>query len=580
MLERTSRDLAVAVSLLSPWALAGCRDDAPSHADGGADTGHGSSTGGTSGAGDSGSTAADDSGSSSGGDQPPEVVPAPGGLRRLRSDQYITTVAALLGPDAGSAAAPPPDQALLGFDSVGATSLPLSPAAIEQYERSAIAVGNAVMLAPETLAAVVPCVVDGPQDEGCYVQIAERFGRVAWRRAVTDDELDRLVDIARVARAKNNDQFGIGLKYEIAAMLVAPEFLYSVELGELGDDGKRWLTTAEWATRTALFVLGRAPDATTFTRLDAGELEGDDARADLVAQWMAHPDARAAVGRFFDELLRARDVVTKAKDPNLYPLFSPESAASMRKETLRLVDHVVFEPEGDQGLLALFDADYTWVDAKLAAIYGVDVPDDGGFHRVDIPADQRRLGVLSHPALLATASHHDRNSPTRRGLFIQRVLLCNEVPPPPGDVDTTLPPPTEPTTLRARMEGHIEQGGACIGCHAQTDPVGFAFEFFDASGVRRELDNGFPIDASGTVDGLGEFDDAADLALLVRDDPRLSPCLVRNLYRHATGHAEDDGTADALTWLSDGFVDGGHDLKHLIVDLALNPAFRQVGEPQ
>jgi uncharacterized protein DUF1588/uncharacterized protein DUF1585 len=163
---------------------------------------------------------------------------------------------------------------------------------------------------------------------------------------------------------------------------------------------------------------------------------------------------------------------------------------------------------------------------------------------------------------------------------VQRTVLCNDVPPPPGDVDNTLPDPAEATTLRERMEGHITPGSACAGCHQQMDPVGFAFEYFDAAGVRRELDNGFPIDASGSVEGLGEFDDAADLALLVRDDPRLAPCLVRNLYRHAIGRLEDEGTADAITYLSDGFVAEHHDLRSLIVQLVENPAFRQVGEPQ
>lgn len=566
--------------LVVALALAGCRDDAASVDDGadGGSTGAGTSTGtGTS----DGTTEPGGSSDSSGGEpQPPEVDAAPAGIRRLRADQYVKTIAAVLGPPAGSAAVPPPDLPLQGFDSIGVATLPLSPAAVEQYERSAIAVGAAAAAAPESIAAVAPCVVDGPKDEGCYVAVAEQLGRVLWRRPIDAGELDGLVDIARLARSKNGDSFEVGLQYEVAAMLVAPAFLYAVELGEPRDDGKRWLTTDEWVTRAALFVLGRAPDASTFARIDAGELDGADAPRELAQQMVVHPDARSSVGRFFDELLRTRDVVTKSKDPELFPLFTPTVAASMRQETLRLVDEVVFDPDGDHDLLRLFDADHTFVDAALAPLYGLEVPSDGSFHRVDLPAGQGRMGVLTQPALLASASHHDRNSPTRRGLFVQRTLLCNDVPPPPGDVDTTLPEPTEPTTLRARMEGHIEQGGPCVGCHAQTDPVGFAFEFFDASGVRRDLDNGFPIDASGEVEDLGTFADAVGLAALVRDDPRLSPCLVRNLYRHAIGRVEDEGTADALAYLSANFEAGSHDLRALMIDLVANPAFQQVTEAQ
>lgn len=509
----------------------------------------------------------------------PAVVPAPGGLRRLRADQYVATVSVLLGGPAAAVASPPPDQSLLGFDSIGGSNVPLSPAAVEQYERSAIDIAQVVAEEPYTLAAIVPCVVDGPLDESCYVDVAEKFGRAAWRRPITDDENDRLVDIARVARQLNADSFAVGLKYEIAMILEAPAFIYAVELGEEHDDGTRWLTTDEWVTRTALFVLGRAPSAQTFAQVDLGTYDGEDAPRVLAGEWLGQADARAAVGRFFDELLRVREVVNSGKDPELFPLFTPELAASMRTESLLLVEDVVFGEDQMGDARRLFDAEYTFVDPLLAEIYGVSVagPD---FERVELPASQGRLGVLSHPSILAVGSHYDRNSPTRRGLFIQRNLLCNDVPPPPGDVDTNLPEPVEPTTLRARLEGHLAQGGSCVGCHGQTDPPGFAFEHFDASGMWRELDNGFPIDATGTVDGLGSFDGAAELAQLVHDDPRLAACMVRNLYRHAIGHLEDDGTADALEYLADDFAGADFDFQRLVVEMVDNPAFRQVGEPQ
>lgn len=558
-------------------AAVGCHDAVGSATDAGTDPSGGQVASSGDGGLDGSSTAAD----GSTGDPevpPPAVDAAPGGLRRLRADQYTRTIRVLLGQDAAAVAAPPPDQSLLGFDSVGATQGSLSPAAIEQYEASALAVARAAVAAPFTLSTLVPCVSDGPQDEGCYVRIAEDFARVAWRRELTDDEVDRLVDIARAGRQFYNDQFEVGLEYELAMILESPAFLYSVELGELRDDGKRWLTTREWVTRASLFLLGRAPSADELARVDAGELEGDDAPRMLATEWLGDVDARQATRRFFDEMLRAREVVNKSKDPELYPLFTPEVAASMREETLRLVEDVTFGDERD--LRRLLDADYTWIDARLAQLYGFDPPADGGFERVSLPASSGRRGLLTHGSMLAVGSHPDRNSPTRRGLFIQRTLMCNEVPPPPGDANTTLPEPAEPTTLRARMQQHLMAGGACEGCHVQTDPIGFAFEFFDAAGVRRELDNGFPIDASGDLPGIGAFDGADELALLLRDDARFGPCLVRNLYRHAVGHGEDDGTRDALAYLSERFVAADLDFHQIVVDMIDNPAFRQVGEPQ
>lgn len=476
---------------------AGCRGDS-SQSSSSADDGSTGSEGGSSSApgstGDS-SGAADESSTGNDTDGPPSVVPAPGGLRRLRADQYLGSIDVLLGGAARAAASPPPDQSLLGFDSVGGSIVPLSPAAVEQYERSAIDAAAAAVAEPYTLAQLVPCVTDGPFDDGCYVQVADKLGRAAWRRELTIDENQALVDVAHAARQLNHDSFEVGLKYEIAMVLEAPAFIYAVELGEVDDEGNRHLTTDEWVTRIALFVLGRAPSPATFDRIDAGELDSPDAPRELAEEWLQQGAARTAVGGFFDELLRLREVELKSKDPVLFPGFTPDAAAAMHDETLMLVDDFVFGDERD--IRRLFDADYTYANGALAEIYGVSVDGDE-LQRISLPEGQGRLGILSHPSLLAVGSHHDRNSPTRRGLFVQRNLLCNDVPPPPGDVDTNLPEPPEPTTLRSRLEGHLG-AGACVVCHSQTDPIGFAFEHFDAAGVWRELDAGFPIDASGDV---------------------------------------------------------------------------------
>jgi hypothetical protein len=565
------------LGILLVLTLAGCRDDA-SHTpdDGGGTTADPSAGSSSTGGGLDTSGSADESSTGSDTDGPPQIVPAPGGLRRLTTPQYLGSIEVLLGGSARDAASPPADQAALGFDTVGGATFPLSPSAIEQYERSAIDAAAAAVAQPFTLGTLVPCVVDGPFDEGCYVQVAEKLGRAAWRRPITADEYDHLLDVARAARQLNHDSFEVGLKYEIAMILQAPAFIYAVELGAEDDEGRLKLTTDEWVTRLALFVLGRAPSAETFARVDAGQLDGADAPRELATEWLQQGTARTAVGGFFDELLRIREVELKSKDPELFPLFTPEAAAAMHDETLMLVDDVVFGEARD--LRRLFDAEYTFANATLAEIYGVSVAGDD-FERIDLPAGQGRLGILSHPSLLAVGAHNDRNSPTRRGLFIQRNILCNDVPPPPGDVDINLPEPPEPTTLRSRLEGHL---GAemCQGCHGQTDPIGFAFEHYDASGVWRELDAGFPIDASGDVDGLGTFDGAAELSLLVRDDPRLGPCLVRNLYRHAIGRGESEETEPALEYLTTQLVDAEFDLQHLMVELVTNPAFLEVGAAQ
>jgi hypothetical protein len=549
----------------------GCSGDASHATDGAASTGTSN---------DSPTSSGDDTGadtSTGGVVEDPPVTPAPGGIRRLRADQYVGTVGVLLGGDAAAVAAPPGDTSVLGFDAIGSAHVPLSPGAVEQYERSALEIGKAAAAAPYTLAEIAPCVIEQSPGDACFGDVADALGRAAWRRPITDSERARLVEIGSAAFELGDGSFELGLAYEIATILQSPAFLYAVELGEIQDDGANVLTTNEWVTRLAMVVLGRAPSAQTFAQLDAGMFDGTDAPRTLASSWLEQAEARGAMVGFFDELLRLREVESLSKDPAQFEHFSAALAASARIESRMLVEDVVFPADGAGDLRRLFDADYTFVDAQLAALYGIDAPATD-FARVDLPESRR--GILAHASILAVGSHYDRNSPTRRGLLVQRNLLCNDVPPPPGDVDINLPEPDEPTTLRERLEGHLAQGGTCVGCHGQTDPIGFAFEHFDASGAWRELDAGFTIDASGDVDGLGAFDGATELSILVRDDPRLAACIVRNLYRHALGHAEDVGTAALREAIAAELEATDFDLRTLVVELVDSDAFLRVGEPK
>lgn len=561
---------------LAAAVTAGACGDDSSSADGDDDETGGDETG--TDESDTGEESGEDSADSTGEPPPPEVEPAPAGMRRLLRNQYVKTVRVLLGPEAAAVADPPVDQPIQGFDAIGAREVPLSPVAIEQYEDIAIEIGKATIEHPETLALTVPCVVDGPQDFDCYAHLAADFGRVAWRRPLSNDEITKIIAVAQQAKEWADGDFMRGVQYAVATIIQSPDFIYAIELGEETEGGTKELTNDEMLTRMSLFVLGRAPDVGLFARADAGELDDVDGVRAVANDMLESPDARTSVSDFFDELLRIRDLPLKTKDPVLFPDYTPDLAQSMRTAALMLVLDVVFGE--DNSFLRLYDADYTFVDAPLAEFYGIAEPASGGFERVDVPAGQRRSGLLTEPALLAALGHPDRNSPTRRGVFVQRTLLCNEVPPPPGDVDTTLPEPTEVTTLRAQMEQHMEKGDTCAGCHAQMDPVGFAFEYYDSSGKYRELDNGYPVDGSGMMEGLGSWEDAAGLAVLVRDDEQLAPCLVRNVYRNALGTIDGAGQADALAFITQAFVDSDHSFKQLVVELAANPAFRQVGDPQ
>jgi hypothetical protein len=188
----------------------------------------------------------------------------------------------------------------------------------------------------------------------------------------------------------------------------------------------------------------------------------------------------------------------------------------------------------DRNVLDLFDADFSYLDDRLAAHYGLPSPGAGAQHaRVSVPPEQR-AGVLTHGSFLSVTSHPRRTSPVKRGVFILEQLLCSTPPPPPPNVES-LPEPVSPNaSLRERFEAH-RSAPACTACHATIDPLGFSLEHFDAIGRWRDDDGGFAIDASATLPDGTAFDGHRGLARVLRADPRVSACVTQKLMTYALG---------------------------------------------
>lgn len=550
----------------------GCGDDGG----GGGGTDEGTATEGPATAGDTEGTA-DETGTDDGPGEEIDVIPAPGGMRRLTPNQYRASVGVLLG-DAAAEVADPPSLPQLGhFDSHTAVNESLTPTDIERYESSAMRIGTAVQNDHSALAAVVPCVAPTAA-ASCYDTVAEEFGRLAWRRPLTAEEISQIVDIANAGNAWGEGDFLTGIKYEIAAILQSPNFLYVVELGEpTGDGDLRELGNYEMASRLSFFLLGHTPDGALLDTAEQGQLTSDDQVRAVAQDLLERPEARERVAEFYDELYRLRELDNKGKDDEMFPTFTPELAAAMRQETLLLLQNVVFEEEGN--FLDVYDANYTFVNNDLAALYGM-APPDFPWQLVPFPEGQARAGFLSHPAFLTAFSHSAVNSPTRRGLFVQETLLCTTIEPPPPDVNPVAPTPQDGQTLREWLEQQHNAEDSCAACHGLMDPVGFAFENYDAIGGYRMLDNGLPIDSSGNVPGLGTFADAQELAGLVRNDPRTPTCVVRNLYRSTLGHDDGLDQLEGMTQLNEVFAETEYDYKNLMVELTVNPLFRLVDAPK
>ncbi|MCR9159789.1 MAG: DUF1592 domain-containing protein [Nannocystaceae bacterium] len=509
---------------------------------------------------------------------PEGFVPPPGGMRKLTTREYISSVELMLGDAAATAAIPPDDIAQEGFDAVGAAILALPADTIELYERSATAVADAVVTDPSTIQGYVPCVEEGA-NAACYREVATTIGRLAYRRTLSQDEIEALAAIGAAGQQWADDgSFMTGLRYQLMGILQAPSFLYIQEVGEVDDDtGFRRLTGTELATRVSFFLTGHTPTLELLDAAESGALDDPDELRTMAEAMVANPEARTALESFFAEAYRLRSLAEAPKNAELFPNFTPELGEMMKNETLLLLYDIVWDRDAD--FRELFNARHTYVNDQLAELYGIDSPGSGELYtRVDWPANQRRAGYTSQASFLTWQSGPRRNSPTKRGLYIQERILCNEIPPPDPSVELDLPD-GEGLTLKELLEMHLENPG-CASCHGLTDPLGFAFENYDAVGAFRTEDNGLPIETDGEVAGIGMWTDAEQLGDILAADPRTGDCLIENFMRGSLGQTPTDDTHPAVVDLGLEFADSGYSVQSLLVDMVAHPLFRLVDEPK
>jgi len=469
-----------------------------------------------------------------------------------------------------------PDTALNGFASIGAARIAFSPHAIEQLETAALSLSQQALADASTRASLVTCVPSGPVDDVCARQVVTRFGRRAWRRALTADEVIRYAGVATQAGDALKD-FWKGLEYAVAGILQSPHFLYREELGtpDSASPSRRVFNGYEVATRLSYFVWNTTPDDNLLDAAEAGTLSNAAGIQAAVDRLIASPRAHSAIEAFFGELFRLADLDDLPQPPALFPQVTATLGSSMRTETLRVLDDIVWN--GDNDFRSLFDTRTTFLNAELAKLYGVTGPTGTNFVKTALPVDGLRSGLLGEGAFLALNAHGDSTSPTHRGKFIREGLLCQSIPPPPPNVNTMLPPdpPTGPRTMRQKLETHRTQP-ACAACHAMMDPLGLGLENFDAVGALRTVEAGQTIDASGELDGVA-FQDPTGLAAALKNHPSLGSCLARNVHRFATGHVETPGEESVISDLSRQMVTDGYLFRSLLLGVAKGPSFRYTG---
>jgi len=324
------------------------------------------------------------------------------------------------------------------------------------------------------------------------------LARRAWRRPVEPAVVDRLCSIVDDAVAGGETQDD-GVRRAIAAILASPEFVFRIEgPPPPGSTGAVPVPDVELASRLSYFVWSSCPDEELLDLAARGELGANlDAQ---VKRMLADPRSSALVDRFAMQWLGLERLTVHGVDTERFPDWRPEIGASMIEETRRFIAEVI---RGDGSLLSLLDADFTWVNAGLAKLYGLEPEpplERFEWRRVAVDRDLRG-GLLGQAAILTVTSNPARTSPVKRGKWVLERLL--DAPPP-------MAPPDVPSiddkgrrqltgTLRQRMEQH-RADPRCAGCHQRMDAFGFALEEFDAMGrLRQHDDDGLPIDASSDV---------------------------------------------------------------------------------
>ena len=481
-------------------------------------------------------------------------------LRRLNRAEYNNTIRDLMGVDFSPAADFPLDEVGYGFDNIGDV-LSLSPILMEKYLAAAERIVSQAVLSElpgcppllsESLARLSPKTLapdrhskKSTRAEETDLESARRFLAAfvprAYRRPASSEEIKRLLDLAANARGQNaNREESVGIA--VQAVLASPSFLYRWELDPKVEDGDsqnsagaavRSLTPYEFASRLSYFLWSSMPDDDLFALAAAETLLEPSVIEAQVRRMLADPKAKALAINFAGQWLQFRQIETIAPDPELFPAFDEELRQAMRRESELFFEAVMRE---DRSILEFLDADFTFVNARLADHYQIAGEFGAEFQRVRLDAQSMRGGILTQAGTLALTANPTRTSPVIRGKWVLEQILGTPPPPPPPDVEE-LEESREASaaaSLRERLEIHRSQA-ECAVCHAKMDPIGFAFENFDAIGAWRDLDGPFPIDASGELPDGRRFNGPKELIDILKTEETFPRTVVEKMLTFALG---------------------------------------------
>ena len=477
-------------------------------------------------------------------------------IRRLNRVEYNNTIRDLVGVDFRPADDFPSDDVGYGFDNIGDV-LSLPPVLMERYLAAAESISERAIVRtinrgwgeplPDSHRRIL---FREPRSPGEYPDAArailERFATTAYRRPVTPEETGRLLSLVELT-LQNGDSFERGIQLAIQAVLTSPHFLFRVELDSRPRGPSQAARTAhgvepvgdyELASRLSYFLWSTMPDEELFGLAARGKLHEPETLTGQVRRMLKDPKSRSLVENFAGQWLQIRNLKAVNPDRDRFPGFDEPLRQAMLRETELFTAEILRD---DRSVLDFIDADFTYVNERLARHYGLVGISGEEFRRVRLQ-DSVRGGLLTQASILTVTSNPNRTSPVKRGRWVLEQLLGTPPPPPPAGVtplkedraaDSSL-------SLRQRMEQHRSRPN-CAVCHNRLDPLGFGLENYDGVGAWRDKEGSRPVDASGTLPSGESFRGPGELKAILKARPReFARCLAEKMLTYALGRGLED----------------------------------------
>ena len=403
-------------------------------------------------------------------------------------------------------------------------------------------------------------------------EIVADLAHRAYRRPVTKPEVDQLMSLVNVAQ-KDGESFEEGLSLALTRMLISPNFLFRLERDPpAGAKAPVALGQHELATRLSYFLWSSMPDDELLRLADEGKLGKPEVVEAQVRRMIKDSKSFALVENFGGQWLQFRALESHTVERKAFQQFTEYTKMSMQRETEKFIEHIMRE---DRSVLDFVEADYTFLNQRLADYYGIPGVEGTEFRKVALPPESGRKGVLTQASVLTVSSYANRTSPVLRGKFILENILNSPPPSPPGDVPSLEEKDIGVSkSMREQLEAHRAQP-VCASCHVRMDPLGFGLENFDAVGKWRDQLGKLSVDATGALPDGRTFAGPLELAAILRmDKDDFAGCIADKLLTYSLGRGLTPSDRAAVRKIAAQIAASDYRFSSLVLGIVNTPQFR------